>query len=184
MQRVVNDSRRPTNQSECIRKALNNCKKSNLPGKTPKSCPEKVQRPGKDTNTSGIHMHAQSGRIDATTAARIAGTISTSPNEQKRPNSPSDLETWCGCEADGLGNDADGSTVPTDVQNNGNDPKMATNGSRNVRKSHIRPKSQNSPIGHKVAMVKHPGRWRHISNEWADRYALQNSLIKFLGTQN
>ena len=87
-------------------------------------------------NASGIHMHTQSSRIDATMAARIAGAISTSPNEQKRPNSPSDLEIWCRCEADGFGNDADGSTMPMDVQNNGNDPKMATNASRNIRKSH------------------------------------------------
>ena len=108
-------------------------------------------------NASGIHMHTQSSRIDATMAARIAGAISTSTNEQKRPNSPSDLEIWCRCEADGFGNDADGSTMPMDVQNNGNDPKMATNASRNIRKSHIRPKSKNSPIGHQVTMAKHPG---------------------------
>ena len=38
MQRVADDSRRPTDKLECIRKSQNGCKKLNLPAKSLKMC--------------------------------------------------------------------------------------------------------------------------------------------------
>ena len=46
MQRVMDDSRRPTDDLERIRRSQNGCKKSNLPVKLLKTHPEEPKRPG------------------------------------------------------------------------------------------------------------------------------------------
>ena len=63
-------------------------------------------------------------------------------------------------------------------------PKTAENASRKVKMCYRRPKMRNSPIGHEIETVKHPGWWKHISDEGNNTNAPQNAPIKLLGTWN
>ena len=60
-QSVASDSQKPTDTSETVKLPQNGCKNTNLPGKTPKSCPRELQRPGNNTDAFGRCTHAQSG---------------------------------------------------------------------------------------------------------------------------
>ena len=95
MQRVVDDSRRPTNNLEHVRKSQNGCKRSNLPAKSLKTRSEELERPGDHADASSECTHMQSGQIDMKMTARTAEVISITPNEQKTPNSPIGAGSWC-----------------------------------------------------------------------------------------
>ena len=81
-QSVAKELRRSTNKSECISTHQNNRKKPNSPSRSPESRIKEPQRPGNHADALGRCTHAQSGRIDAKTAVKIAENISKSRNCQ------------------------------------------------------------------------------------------------------
>ena len=128
-----------------------------------------------------IHRtHAQSDWINPRTAANIPEDISIVPKKHKPPNSPVGAKIRCIGEMNESGSHADGLTVCTDMLSIETDTKMAENASRKVKMCHRRPKTRNSPIGHEIKTVKHPGWWKHVSDEGNNT----NAPIKLLGTQN
>ena len=82
VQSDVDDSRRPTNNSERVRRSQNSCKKSSSPAKPLKMCPEEPKKPGSRVDASSGCTHMQSGRIDMKTTAKMPEVISISQNEQ------------------------------------------------------------------------------------------------------
>ena len=95
MQSDVDDSRRPTDDLEHIRKSRNTCKKPNLPAKSLKTRPEEPEKPGNRADASSGRTHVQSGRIDMKTTAKMPEVISISQNKLKSPNSPIGAGSWC-----------------------------------------------------------------------------------------
>ena len=131
----MNDSKKPTDKLERVRIPENGCIKPNSPGRSPESRREESHRPGNDTNTS----HARPEQL------------------KKLSNSPVGAKIRCISERNGSGSHADGLTVRTDVLSVETDTKTAGNASRKVKMCHRRPKTRNSPIGHEIETVKHPG---------------------------
>ena len=48
----------------------------------------------------------------------------------------------------------------------------------------MRPRTQNSPVGHKIATHKHPGRWKRDRMDGNDAYIPQNTSTEALEMQN
>ena len=150
MQRISDDSRRPTDNLERIRRSQNGCKRSNLPAKSLKSCPEEPRKPENCPDASSGRTHMKSCRINMKTTARMPEVISILPNEQKTPNSPIGAGSWCRNGTNGLGNVADASTTCTEVQSDRNGARSTAKPHKTVSKSSKKPKMPNSPIGPKI----------------------------------
>ena len=183
MQRVVDNLRRPTDNSECIRKFQNGCKRSNLPAKSLKTRPEEPEKPGNRADASSTCTNVQSDQSGTKRTAKPCETVSKSSKKPKMPNSPIGPKIWCRGEGNGLGNHADGSNVCRDTQRIEMDTKMAENVSKNVKMCQVRPRRPNSPCRIKIETAKRPERWKHVSNNGDDGYTPQIALIKDLGTQ-
>ena len=153
MQRVVDDSRRPTDKLERVRRSQNGCKRLNLPAESLKTRPEEPKRPGNRADASSGRTHVQSGRIDTKTTARIAEVISITPNELKSPNSPIGAGCWCQNETNGPGNVPDASTTRTGMQSDRNGARRTAKTRETISKRSKKPKSPNSPVGAKIRHI-------------------------------
>lgn len=67
---------------------LNNCTKSDLPVRTPKSHTEDQKKPRNGADASHARTHAQSHRIDVKMTRKTAEIIRIIPKKLKPPNSP------------------------------------------------------------------------------------------------
>ena len=83
MQWVADMSRWPKDNSECIRRSQNDCKKSHLPAKSLKMRPEKPEKPGNQADALSGCIHTQSDQINARTTAKMPEVECISQNEQK-----------------------------------------------------------------------------------------------------
>jgi len=57
---------------------------------------------------------------------------------------------------DGLGNDTEALKIHMHMRSDENNLKSAEIASKNVRLRQMGPRTQNSPVGHEIAMSKHP----------------------------
>ena len=159
MQRVADDSRRPTDDLERVRKSQKGCKRSNLPAKPLKSCPEEPKRPGNRADASSGRTHVQSDWIDAKTTARKAEVISITPNKQKPPNSPVGAGPWCRNGTNDLGNVADASTTRRDVHSNRNGARTTAKTHKTISKTSNKPKPPNLPVGTNIWCIGEADGW-------------------------
>ena len=159
MQRVVDDSREPTDNLERVRRSQNGCKRSNLPAKPLKTRPEEPKEPGNLADASSGRTHIQSGRIDTKMTARMPEVISITQNEQKSPNSPLGAKSWGRDETDGLGNIADASATCRDAHSIRNGARTTAKTRKTISKTPNKPKMPNSPVGAKFRRIGEADGW-------------------------
>ena len=159
MQSDADDSIRPTDNLERVRRSQNGCKRSNLPAKSLKPRPEEPRKPGNRADASSGRTHVQSGRIDTKMTARMPEVISITPNEQKPPNLPIGTGCWSRNETDGSGNIADASTTRRGMHSNRNGARTTAKTRETVSKTPIKPESPNSPVGMKIRCIGEADGW-------------------------